>query len=256
MKLTLKSKKLTITLTLLCTSFINITPIVAQTPQKPPTIRLILPPIPPGNPPGGRVRGGARRGLCQKEVKPELTALVPSTQSSPTITNVWALTATERPTFWVYYPYSKANSYTTEFELQDDSSKTPIYKTAIAPPEKPGVIGVYLPSRVPPLTVGKRYRWYFTVDCAPQQSSPIYVEGAIQRVNLSQAVTQQLKTAQPRQRVAIYAENGIWHEALTTLAELRQKNPQDAALQADWENLLQAIGLADIAQKAISSDPR
>lgn len=75
----------------------------------------------------------------------------------------------------------------------------------------------------------------------------------VQRVNLSPAVAQQLQTAQPRQKVAIYAENGIWHEAINTLAELRQQNPQDVSLQTQWKDLLEEIGLGDISGVAIVS---
>ncbi len=217
---------------------------------------LVLPALPPGPPPGGRVRGGARRGTCP-DVKPELTALVPFTEQPPSVTNVWGFTTVERPTLWFYIPYTKASVNRAELVLQDDNSHQ-IYNSAIALPNQPGVFSVPFSAKAPPLAVGKRYRWFFNVyGCDPQKpNSAIYVEGVIQRVNLNQAVAQQLKTAQPRQRVAIYAKNGIWHEALTTLAELRRQNPQDAALQAQWKDLLQAIGLSDVAAKPlVSSKP-
>jgi hypothetical protein len=53
------------------------------------------------------------------------------------------------------------------------------------------------------------------------------------------------------QQVAIYASNGIWYEALTTLAQLRQNSPQDATLQQEWQDLLIFVGLNDIAAKPL-----
>ncbi|WP_257237011.1 DUF928 domain-containing protein [Nostoc sp. 'Peltigera malacea cyanobiont' DB3992] len=49
-------------------------------------------------------------------------------------------------------------------------------------------------------------------------------------------------------------KTGIWYEALTILAQLRQKNPQDTALQAEWRNLLSSIRLDDIVAEPILSD--
>ena len=61
----------------------------------------------------------------------------------------------------------------------------------------------------------------------------------------------QLKNATPRQRVTLYATNGFWHDALTTLAELRSANPGDATLSRDWVSLLHSVGLDAIATEPI-----
>lgn len=216
------------------------------------TIHYTPPPPPPEPPPGGRVLGGARRGTCPA-FKPELTALVPFTQKTGSAMDVWGLTTVTHPTFWFYVPLPKNSAYPAEFVLQDEAAN-PIYQTAIALPDKPGVMGVTLPKTVSPLALNKRYRWFFSIYCdKEQQSPPIYVEGVIQRVTLSQAIAQQLATAKPQQQSAIYAQNGIWYETLTTLAKLRLKNPEDSKLQAEWRNLITSIGLSDVATQPIVS---
>lgn len=208
------------------------------------------PPLPPDPPPGGRRGGGARRDTCPV-VTPELTALVPSYQQPASVTNVWGLTTETHPTLWFYVPYTQDVNYFTEFVLQDEESET-IYQQAIALPEKPGIISVSLPNNAPPLDLEKRYRWFLTINCNQQkQSPPIYVEGVIQRIDLNQKITQQLQTATSLQQVAIYAENGIWHQALTTLAKLHQQNPEDTQLKTQWRNLLNSIGLDNIAEEPI-----
>ncbi|NDJ24899.1 DUF928 domain-containing protein [Nostoc sp. B(2019)] len=222
-------------------------------------VRFNPPPPPPGPPPGGRPTGGASRGgslsVCPS-VKTQLTALVPFSEESGTVKNVWGLTTVERPSWLFYVPYTKESTYPAEFVLQDPESN-PIYQKAIALPESPGVIRVSLPASAPALEVGKQYRWFLTVYCDQQKESPpIYVEGMIQRVNLKQATVQELNTADPLKRVVIYAQNGIWYEALTTLAELRQKNPQNTKLQAEWRNLLTSIRLDKLAAEPIFSETR
>ncbi|MEH2421858.1 MAG: DUF928 domain-containing protein [Nostoc sp.] len=211
------------------------------------------PSLPPGPPPGGRVRGGAKRGGCPL-TKPDLTALVAFTKQPNSVINVWGKTTVERPSWFFYVPYTKNLPYEVEFVLQDQDSND-IYRKAIALPDKAGVIRVSLPTTAPALTLDKQYRWFFTIDCDKQKDSPpTFVNGVIKRVELNPAAVKELQTAEPLKRYAIYAQNGIWYEALMTLAQLRQKNPQDAALQAEWQNLLSSIGLKDIAAESILSD--
>ncbi|MEH2237788.1 DUF928 domain-containing protein [Nostoc sp.] len=212
------------------------------------------PPLPPGPPPGGRVRGGAKRGTTCKLTKLDLTALMPFTEETNSVTNVWGQTTVERPSWFFYVPYTKDLPYEVEFVLQDHDSNE-IYQKAIALPDKPGVIRVSLPTTAPALALNKQYHWFFTINCDQQKNSPpTFVQGVIQRVELNPAVVKELQTTEPLKRYAIYAQNGIWYEALTILAQLRQKNPKDAALQAEWRNLLSSIRLNDIAAEPILSD--
>ncbi|MBN4005270.1 DUF928 domain-containing protein [Nostoc sp. LPT] len=244
-----------------CTNLlVNLIPVLAKpTPNRSntktnpaQTTTFTQPPIPPGSPPGGRVRGGAKRGepACPTS-KIDLTALVPFTQEANSVINVWGQTTVEHPSWFFYVPYTKDSPYTVEFVLQDPDANE-VYKKAIALSDKPGVIRVSLPNTAPGLAVDKQYRWFFTINCDKQKNSPpSFVEGVIKRVNLSQPTLKEIETAEPIKRYAIYAQNGIWYEALTTLAELRQKNPQDAALKAEWRNLLGSIRLDDVAEEPI-----
>jgi Domain of Unknown Function (DUF928) len=226
----------------------NAKTIVAQTP------RFQQPPIPPGTAPGGRVRGGATRGGVCPPAKADLTALTPFSEETDGVINVWAQTTLERPSWFFYMPYTKDKADAVEFVLQDEKSNE-IFKQAIAIPDKPGVMRVSLPSTAPALAVNKQYRWFFSINCDRQKNSPwTYVEGVIQRVNLSEATVKELETAEPLKRYAIYAQNGIWYEALATLAQLRQKNPKDAALQTQWQNLLTSIRLDDVAKEPLLLD--
>ena len=263
MKSILKSLKLSLVLAVGCTSVLAsqisnwVEPVTAQigtTASIDTTLHYNPPPPPPAPPPGGRGVGGAKRGTCPA-FKPELTALAPFTQQSPTEMDVWGLTTAAHPTFWFYVPLPQTSALTAEFALQDEAENE-IYQTAIALPDKPGVIGVALPKTVAPLALNKRYRWFFSIWCDRQkQSPPIYVEGVIQRVNLTDAIAQQLETAKPQQQSAIYAKNGIWYETLTTLAKLRLLNPEDSKLQAEWRNLITSIGLPNVATQPIVSQP-
>lgn len=212
----------------------------------------------PKTPPRLTTVSGRRTGMGSRNDCPAvgtaLTALVPvqeqevaskhiNTSSIPV--DVWGLTTSERPTFWFYIPYTNGSG---EFVLQD-KQENDIYRNAIAIGAKPGVIGVSLPSTVA-LQEGKTYRWYFKVNCDRQKTAavPVYVEGDIQRISLHPRIEQQLAAAtNPHQKIAIYAANGIWFDALTMLAQQRLAHPDDASVVSDWQILLRSVRLEDVA---------
>ncbi|MBL1178255.1 DUF928 domain-containing protein [Pantanalinema sp. GBBB05] len=220
-----------------------------------------LPPPPPDRDAPGRRGGGAGRGCGAGNQS--ITALMPEYQQAlerGTITKVWGTTTTERPTFWFDIPYENGAIAAMEFVLQDNSSPArEIYRSAIVPPMAPGVISIRLPASVPPLEGGKLYQWFFKVrlqcgsdlTAAKPQIQKADLNGWVQRVSPSPTLTHQLQQATPQQQAALYAQNGIWFDALTTLAEQRLTHPQEAHLIADWQTLLRSIGLEPLTTKSL-----
>lgn len=217
---------------------------------------FVLPKTPTGlSPISGRRAGMASRDDCPA-VPTALTALVPllpAVQKADKQTDklmigiVGGLTTSERPTFWFYVPYTQdLPNVRSEFILQNSMGKD-VYRNAIALPPKPGVIAIPLPNTVTSLEVGKTYHWFFKVHCQQTASTPVYVEGEIQRVNLDSRVMQQLVVADPRQKILIYATEGIWFDALTMLAQIRLSNSNDTSVKEDWQSLLQSVNLGHIA---------
>ncbi|BAZ13497.1 hypothetical protein NIES4071_53360 [Calothrix sp. NIES-4071] len=228
-------------------------PVLSKQVQKSLNKEFIRPKLPEGTPPGGRRTGGGRRDACP-DMTPKLTALVPVTEEAATVQHVWGLTTEERPTFWFYLPYTKSSGYPTSFVLLNDKS-SPIYKKDISLPEQAGIISIKIPANFPALSVNKQYRWFLKVYCDQlKEAPPVYVEGVVSRVNLALTINQQLQTAQPLERFAIYARNGIWYQALATIIQLKQKNPQNDMIQTDWKNLLTDIGLHEIVDMRILPD--
>ncbi|MDZ7962615.1 MAG: DUF928 domain-containing protein [Aulosira sp. DedQUE10] len=219
------------------------------------SINFNPPPPPPDRGAPGNRGEGASRGGCTALGLP-LTALVPSYEKrlsqdagENTITQVWGLTSVEQPSFWFYVPYNQSFIGAIEFVLQNDKNKT-IYRTAVAVPPEPGIVRVQLQNTPTILENKKPYHWFFKVRvaCDPKQPAKLdYVEGWVQRVNLDVALRDRLKQSSPQQQAAIYAEKGLWHDALTKLAELRLANPQNSELTEDWKSLLKVIELENLA---------
>jgi hypothetical protein len=218
----------------------------------------LAPPTPgkPGTEPGGprfvqptddAVSGDGPRvtrtaGSCVKG-KIDLTALVPE--------NKIARTVSEYPVFFFYLPQTDAPQ--AEFVLQDENGKQ-IYQTTLKIKNSSGVTGVSIPTNrnMSPLQVGKNYRWFVALICdAQDRSADISETGIVRRVELSADIRSKLEKADVREKTFIYAQNGIWQDALSTLAAARLANPNDAKLTADWASLLDSVKLGEIAPEPI-----
>jgi hypothetical protein len=199
----------------------------------------------------GRRGGGASRSPCSVASSAltltPLATFTPQTLSSRQKGEVdyWGLTVSQHPTLWFYVPYENGAAHPAKFVLQDDDENN-IYQGDITLPAKPGIVSVSL-AAAPALEVGKPYQWFFKIYCTKNSSdAPVSVQGVVQRVTLNSTIEQQIKAAPPRQKINLYAQNGIWFDALNTLASLRLTNPEDPTLATDWANLLQSVALEDL----------
>jgi hypothetical protein len=83
--------------------------------------------------------------------------------------------------------------------------------------------------------------------CDPQnRSRDVVVEGWIKRVALEPVIEEKLVRSNPLERASIYQKQGIWYDALSTLAEQKQAVPQHQ-VTAKWTELLSSVGLGGLA---------
>ena len=198
--------------------------------------------------PTQRTAGGDRTSCAE-----QLIALIPGNgeiQNQPGSCGAESVsfptqTVVEFPTLWFYVPTQSTPTLSAEFVLLDDQEQ-PVLIQPISLSEIPGVVSVS-PNR--PLETGKQYRWIFSLLVNPDRpSSNPAVEGFIRRIEPDATLIRQIERAvSPRERIAIYAQEGIWHDALTALADLRQATPRDPRLLTDWTDLLSSVGLGAIA---------
>jgi hypothetical protein len=167
-----------------------------------------------------------------------------------------ALTVNDHPTFWVYVPYTPEEAPAGEFSLQD--GKNDVYRTRFQLPATPGIVKISLPPTAKALEIGKTYRWYFDLDCprkdsSNQQSTPASLPGLVQRVSRPELESHLKAASTSLERIAVYAKNGIWFEAVTELAQLRLNQQQNPTFKNVWVELLgdKTIGLEGIAQQPI-----
>lgn len=195
--------------------------------------------------PGNRVEGSMRCG----EYSPPLPLIALIPQSTV------GLTVSEHPTLLFYIPDANFEGVSLEFTIYDRESKNTIYEQKISVKSGDAIIAIDLsksPS-LPPLAVGKVYLWNFSILFEPADpSNSTFVAGWIERVAPKSEIQHQLNTVLPQQQPEIYANNGIWYEALASLAKLRCSHPSDVTLADNWESLLQQVGLSEIAKKPLA----
>lgn len=196
--------------------------------------------------PGNRAGGGSRSPCSSTSIP--LTALTP-------VTN-WGKTVSPTPTFWFYVPYSPDEAHSGEFVLQDEKYND-VYRTRFTLPPTPGFVSLTIPSTQATLETDKWYFWSFKLYCGEKPSStPIFVEGWVQRVALTPELETQLKAA--TRDYAVYSANGIWYDAVASLAALRLANTQNVLLDGEWAQLLRSRGvdLNQLTQEPIIGEVR
>lgn len=200
-----------------------------------------LPRFPKNGTPSGRRRGGAGRNGCPTQLS-KIVALVPGLTKESTDKSTFETTVSEYPTFWVYVPELPNNARFAEFTLQNIDNKQKIYRQSFVLSEQSGIISFNLPPKPEySLKIGIKYRWIFTVYCNEKQTISedyVSVDSYIERVAMKENIQSDNYLA--------YAENNIWYDSLTTLAELRRKSPKEELFLQDWLELLEAANLTDI----------
>ncbi len=199
----------------------------------------------------GRTREAGTRSLnrsCDSNGQ-QLTALLPKSQ--------FGVTSAQYPTLFVYMPAfgTETLPMPVEFVLEAQDGQE-VYKTTFKTSGIPGILTFGMPTRagLSPLKVDQDYHWRFSVICNEnERSQDIVVGGVVRRVELDSTLKERLMVASPEEQVELYAEEGIWQDALLTLVQLRRDNPTDVKLAADWEKLLKAVDLGDIAQEPIET---
>ncbi len=186
--------------------------------------------------PGGRVGGGTRGTAREVFV---LSVLAPDHSG---------LTASEQPS--LYWYISAATALPVELTVMDPDTTQPLLELRVATPIEAGIHRLRLSDHGVRLAPGRAYRWYVAVvPDSGRRSRDILAGGAIQRVNPSGEMAARLGQARREELPSIYAEAGLWYDALTAMSELIESAPDDAGLRRQRAALLTQIGLPLVDQR-------
>lgn len=190
---------------------------------------------------------------------------VPKPLTALTLSQHLPLTVNDYPTFLWYVPSPAIENVNLQFALfefdeiaQQDAAEA-IYTATIPIPAQGGIVRLKLPEEEQyQLRQGQIYHWYVEMACDPDDPIELtFSEGFIERVALSELrsdLASRLREVDPDNPLAlsaIYAEAGIWHEALAYLAQQRWKTPDNREVAKRWADLLDSVQLGDFAEEQI-----
>lgn len=193
-------------------------------------------------------QGGATRGPECFKGDATVTALVPASKLGAT--------ASAYPKLFWYMPKSSASE--VELVVRDTQERdlySANYQLAKSADGwvvgSPGIMSFSLPAfaNFSPLEMDQEYHWLLRIICPSEPyalsdtSKDIFVGGGIMRVKPDPTLTQRLQQATPQDRVALYANAGLWYETVATLVDLRRDRPNDYELAQAWNKLLNSVGL-------------
>lgn len=189
--------------------------------------------------PKGTVPAGSRG--CPQAAQNPFNAIVPVTKYPGGTELRWGLTTQAHPTVWYYVPYEPESINSVKLFLRDRTNRK-LYETSVTLTGTPGFASVSLPAAAPPLKNNQWYRLDLLLDISCPTTSKHQRDVAqawVRRETLTSAIIKELERATTLQKAILYAKNGIWFEALTTVHELRRSNPQDP----QWDYLLHSADL-------------
>jgi hypothetical protein len=209
-----------------------------------------------------RIGGISRSASCAPQAK--ITAFTPPPRSQETVDkNHTAIdtTLSSHPTLWVHLASMPKNAQ-AQFTLQTANGREELLNTRFPLTAQTGILGVRLPKTSPGLKVGETYLWQMKVQCGSRESESDPIIGSwVQRIQLNQMkptpdfdpkpLVQALALAPASDQPALYAELGIWQDAVTTLIDLQQKQPNNQELKDDWRSLLQEAQMGELTNSRI-----
>ncbi len=204
----------------------------APSPARAPLKLLYKPPAGGGNIPT-RVSGGARGGGADTS----LLALVPEHA---------ALTTHAQPSlFWFQSKPAKAK---LELALVEPKKAKPVLALTSGAANQIGIHRIKLANHKIELEPDVLYEWTVAiVPDAANRSKDVIAKGVIKRVSSPNGLAEKVERASDTEKAGIYAEAGIWYDALEAISNAVDAHPNDASLREQRASLLEQVGLPQAA---------
>lgn len=186
--------------------------------------------------PAVRIDGGSRGSgvslICLTVLAPDHTGL----------------TIHDQPALFWYQ--SEPADVPFELTVIEEGRPQPLLRIRLPDAKKAGIQHVRLSDHGVRLVPGVEYEWVVALVVDPEsRSKDVVASGFIQQVEPSAALSARVANANKEDLPAIYAEEGLWYDALETLlTDVQSGNP---ALQAESAALLSQAGLTRAASSLV-----
>ncbi len=184
--------------------------------------------------PATRVGGGTRSGEATSMT---LSVLAPDHTG---------YTVQDKPT--IYWYVSKAITSPVELTVTAQEAIEPLLELTLQPPVKEGIHALRLTDHGIALKPEVEYQWFVAVVTNPdERSKDILAGGSIQHVAASESVRTKLDEVGEAMWPAVYAQSGLWYDAVDEISKLIYANPADGGLREQRASLLTQAGLTQAA---------
>src|SRR5688572_20223791 len=148
--------------------------------------------------------------------------------------------------FWFQ---SKPADAKFELTLLQENKAKPIVQVLVERSTKAGIQRLKLSEHGAKLAPGVEYQWVVALVTDPNnRSTDLVASGVIKRVEPDADLKGKVAKTSPASLAAVYAEAGIWYDALSALSDQIEAHPADAALRQARADLLRQVGLKAAAQ--------
>jgi Domain of Unknown Function (DUF928) len=210
---------------------------VAQTqprqpgPKQPPEMDAVAYKPPVRGVPGGRVGGATRGTVKPTALLPTIDIIAPEGHSG--------LTTSAAPTLYFYV--SRRVTYPTRLTVSAHGRPAPVIEMNIPSPQAAGICAIRLDNYGVRLDPGVVYTWSVSVILNPSAPSrDIVASATLVRVLPDRNLDVAVRAASSERRAALFADAGLWYDAIAAAADLNQRRALDA--------LMNDVGLADPAR--------
>ena len=157
-----------------------------------------------------------------------------------------ALTTQAQPVlFWYQGQASKA---AFKLSLVEPKKPEPLVSATMEKAEKKGINALKLSDWKVTLKPGVEYRWNVSLIPNPDHPSDAkYDSGVIKRIEPPKGLEDQLANTSLAERAVIYAQAGLWYDALESISTAIAAEPNDASLHKLRAMLLKQGGLPEVA---------
>jgi hypothetical protein len=178
---------------------------------------------------GASTRGGGREATLQ--------LLAPDHQG---------LTTTDQPTLHWYL--AQPTSTRIVVTIQEEDAIAPLLEVELATPTSPGIHAFRLADHGARLQPDRNYYWYVSIVTDPESRSKDFTVGAsIRYQEPPPALRERLAAARNGARVFVYAESGVWYDAIAAISAQIGAAPVDPNPRAQRAALLDQVGLSEVA---------
>ena len=186
--------------------------------------------------PQARVGGGTRGAGGDM---PELQVLAPD--------HVGLTTHAQPVLYW--YAHTPVAAH-IEFALIDETAIDPLLEFETGEVKVTGVQHLNLADHKIMLEPGVPYQWSVAlVMDEGSRSTDVMASGVIEMIEPDKAVSSRIADSRGTDLVSVYANEGIWYDALDTISSMIASSPQDQELVAIRATLLDQVGLQAVSGK-------